>query len=124
MVKAKAGITLSYAQANGIVHDLASNPMLQHWDEMRRLPAFIDWLLIVDPLGMYQLVTSVDAYGVWRFQSMYVCPSWCKTFVASARPVQSSDGAHLKGPFCGVMMTTVCKDANEQPLCTSLLICD
>ncbi|XP_057529474.1 uncharacterized protein LOC130808054 [Amaranthus tricolor] len=48
------------------------------------------------------------------FQRMYICLPACKEgFVAGCRPIIGVDGAHLKGPFPGVLLTAVGKDGNN-----------
>ncbi|XP_057532847.1 uncharacterized protein LOC130810730 [Amaranthus tricolor] len=48
------------------------------------------------------------------FQRMYICLPVCKEgFVAGCRRIIGVDGAHLKGPFPGVLMTDVGKDGNN-----------
>ena len=48
------------------------------------------------------------------FQRMYVCLQACKEgFMAGCRPILGVDGAHLKGEFPDILLTTVGKDENN-----------
>lgn len=49
-----------------------------------------------------------------QFQRLYVCLAACKAgFVAGCRPIIGVDGAHLKGPYPGILLTAVGKDGNN-----------
>lgn len=48
------------------------------------------------------------------FQRMYVCLKACKEgFMGGCRPIIGVDGAHLKGPYPGIIFTAVGKDGNN-----------
>lgn len=58
-------------------------------------------------------VTGLDE-GKPEFQRMYICLKACKEgFMAGCRPILGVDGAHLKGPYTGILMTAVGKDGNN-----------
>ncbi|XP_021732992.1 uncharacterized protein LOC110699784 [Chenopodium quinoa] len=45
---------------------------------------------------------------------MYVCLQACKEgFMVGCRPILGFDGAHLRGPYPGILLTTVGKDGNN-----------
>lgn len=49
-----------------------------------------------------------------EFQRMYVFLQACKEgFMAGCRPILGVDGAHLKGPYSGILLTAVGKDGNN-----------
>lgn len=48
------------------------------------------------------------------FQRLYVCLQACKEgFIVGCRPIIRVDGAHLKGPYPGILLTAVGKDGNN-----------
>lgn len=48
------------------------------------------------------------------FQRLYVCFQSCKEgFISGCRPILGVDGAHLKGPYPGILLTAVGKDGNN-----------
>ncbi|XP_057520246.1 uncharacterized protein LOC130800674 [Amaranthus tricolor] len=48
------------------------------------------------------------------FQRMYICLKACKEgFVAGCRRIIGIDGAHLKGPYPGILLSAVAKDGNN-----------
>ncbi|XP_048504223.2 uncharacterized protein LOC125499449 [Beta vulgaris subsp. vulgaris] len=49
-----------------------------------------------------------------QFQRLYICLQPCKEgFLAGCRPILGIDGAHLRGPYPGILLTAVGKDGNN-----------
>lgn len=62
--------------------------------------------------------TKVKVTGIENppplFQRLYICLQACKeSFMAGCRPILGVDGAHLRGPYPGILLTAIGKNGNQ-----------
>lgn len=68
------------------------------------------------PSSIVKLMTEPAEFGIEgrRFKRFYVCFGPLKEgFLHGCRPLIGLDGCHLKGPFGGILLTTVATDPNK-----------
>ncbi|KAL3522526.1 hypothetical protein ACH5RR_015360 [Cinchona calisaya] len=76
---------------------------------------FYEELLEKNPGSTMDIVTAVDEiFGKERFQRMYICfEALRRGFREGCRPVVGVDGCQMRGPYPGILLTTVGIDPND-----------
>ena len=92
------------------------NQLWEYCDELKRSSPANTILLKVHTFNEGDLATESDLVcGVPYFERLYICLEGCKKgFLAGCRPFIGLDACHLKNKSGGELITTVCRDPNEE----------
>lgn len=92
------------------------NQLWEYCEELKRSSPTSTILMKVHTFNDGDLATKSDLVcGVPYFERLYICLEGCKKgFLAGCKPFIGLDAYHLKNKSGGQLITTVCKDPNEE----------
>ena len=92
------------------------NQLWEYCEELRRASLSSTILMKVHTFHDGDLAVEMDLVcGMPYFERLYICLEGCKKgFLASCEPFIGLDACHLKNKSGGQLITTVCRDPNEE----------